>query len=171
MQRFALLLIGALLSHAAVAMSDRTSSEKVIVEFGETSQTLPEQRAEVMAAFEPGERFAEMDAQGRQNVMDAFDRLQALLGPAGTIAGLSPEAKVLAFNEQSLINELLTQAARDSRITCKRQRAVNSRIKSSECHTVAAWTRKREEARDSLDDVRRTFVHCVNIPSQPGVCD
>lgn len=135
-----------------------------------TPASLPEQRAAVVAAFEPGERFAELDVAGRTKVIEGFDRMQAIMGGASSIAQLEPDAKVALFNEQGQINEILTQAQTDSRVTCKRNRTVNSRLKNSECHTAAEWERRRERAR-KLADMNKRAVLCVSVPGQPGVCD
>lgn len=135
-----------------------------------TPASMPEQRAAVVAAFEPGERFTELDASGRAKVIEGFDRMQAIMGGASSISQLEPDAKVALFNEQALVNEILTQAQTDSRVTCKRNRTVNSRLKNSECHTVAEWDRRRERAR-KLADMNKRAVLCVSVPGQPGVCD
>lgn len=104
-----------------------------------SASSLPEQREAVVAAFQPGERFAELDKTGLEDVLEAFDRMQAVVDEAGSLDALDPDEKVALFNDQELINGILTEARRDSRITCKRSRTVNSRIKTSECHTFAEW--------------------------------
>lgn len=124
-----------------------------------TPQTLPQQREAVMDAFAPGERFAELDEAGRKRVIESFDRMQALMGGATSIDQLEPDVKVDLFNEQAMLNEVLTQAQRDSRVTCKRYRTVNSRLKNGECHTAAEWERRRERAR-KLWDMNKRSVSC-----------
>lgn len=133
-----------------------------------TPQTLPQQRAAIMGAFGTGERFAELDEPGRKKVIESFDRMQALIGGAASIDELEQDIKVDLFNEQAMLNEVLTQAQRDSRVTCKRYRTVNSRIKNGECHTAAEWERRRERARKLMDMNKRAII-CVE--SQPGICD
>lgn len=132
-----------------------------------TAQSLPEQRAAVVAAFQPGERFAELDKSGRDEVMQAFDRMQDAIDVAGSLGALGPDQKVAVFNDQGLINEILTEAQRDSRITCKRNRSVNSRIKTSECHTFAEWERRRERAR-KMAEMNKRAVNCVENMSDGG---
>lgn len=131
------------------------------------SQSVPEQRQAVVAAFQPGERFAELDKSGRDEVLQAFDRMQEVIGEAGSVGALDPDQKVAVFNDQELINEILTEAERDSRISCKRNRSVNSRIKTSECHTFAEWERRRERAR-KLAEMNKRSVNCVENMSDGG---
>lgn len=158
MTRPVLLLVAALLATPAVArVTDRAPDDGVPLQV--TADSLPEQRAAVLAAFEPGEHFAELDAQGRAAVIEGLDRMQAILGSATSIDQLDAEAKVELFNEQALVNEVLTQAQRDSRLTCKRNRTVNSRISNTECHTAAEWERRRERAR-KLMDMNKRSVSC-----------
>lgn len=107
-----------------------------------------EQRAAIVAGFEPGERYSEIDKAQRTEVMDALDRMQDLLGPATSIQELAPEAKVALYNDQEIVNNILTDAQAASREVCKRHRTVNSRLSTNECHTVAEWERRRERARE-----------------------
>lgn len=158
MKLFAMLLAGAMIPAAGFATTPHDENDaRPLDEL--TSQTLPEQRAAVIAAFRPGERFAELDVSGRDAVLAAFDRMREVLGAAASVAELDPDRKVELFNDQELINEILTEAQRDSRITCKRNRTVNSRIKTSECHTFAEWERRRERAR-KLAEMNKRSVSC-----------
>ncbi|MBB5208948.1 hypothetical protein [Chiayiivirga flava] len=149
-------LLGA--GSALAAQTKGTPVAEPIVEAG-GSQSLEAQREAVVAAFEPGERFAELDEAGRGSVLASFERMQALLG-GRDIGQLTAEEKVALFNEQSDLNGVLTDAEADSRITCKRNRTVNSRISNTECHTVAEWDRRRERAR-KLMDMNKRSVTCT----------
>ena len=157
MKGIASLLILAL---AATGLANAGQSDVDPRPLGElASQSLPEQREAVLAAFQPGERFAELDKSGRDEVMLAFDRMQEAIDDAGSFGALDPDQKVAVFNDQGLINEILTEAQRDSRISCKRNRTVNSRIKTSECHTFAEWERRRERAQ-KLAEMNKRSVSC-----------
>lgn len=166
MKPFAILLIAAMLPAAALARDAQLGDEERPLD-EVSSSSLPEQREAVIAAFQPGERFAELDKSGREEVLEAFDRMQDVVDVAGSVGALDPDQKVAVFNDQELINEILTEAQRDSRITCKRNRTVNSRIKTSECHTFAEWERRRERAR-KLAEMNKRSVNCVENMSDGG---
>lgn len=117
-----------------------------------------DQRAAIVAGFADGERYAEIDKDQRAEVMSALDRMQDLLGPATEIGQLSPEAKVALYNDQEIVNNILTDAQAASREVCKRHRTVNSRLKASECHTVAEWERRRDRARELTEKNKRIIT-------------
>ena len=165
MKKIALALLAAMVSTAASAYGGRDDNPAPLDELA--SQPISEQRDAVVAAFQPGERFAELDKPGRDEVIAAFDRMQGHVSDAGSLATLSPEQKVEVFNDQELINEILTEAQRDSRISCKRNRTVNSRIKTSECHTAAEWERRCERSR-KLAEMNKRAVNCVENMSDGG---
>ena len=107
-----------------------------------------DQRAAIVTGFGTGEKYSEISKEHRGEVMDALDRMQDLLGPATSIQQLAPEAKVALYNDQEIVNNILTDAQAASREVCKRHRTVNSRLSTNECHTVAEWERRRERARE-----------------------
>ena len=115
-----------------------------------------EQRAAIIAGFAPGERYSEIDDKQRAEVMGALDRMQTHLAPATSIDQLKPEIKVAVYNDQEIINTILTKAQAASREVCKRHRTVYSRMKTSECHTVAEWDRRREAGRELAERARGT---------------
>ena len=117
-----------------------------------------DQRAAIVAGFADGERYAEISKEQRVEVMDALDRMQDVLGPATSVQQLSPEAKVALYNDQEIVNTILTKAQRASREVCKRHRTVNSRLSTNECHTVAEWERRRERAQE-LARFRKSFAN------------
>lgn len=114
------------------------------------------QRAAIMAGFADGERYAEIGKEQRVEVMEALDRMQGALGPATSVQQLTPEAKVSLYNDQEIVNNILTEAQAASREVCKRHRTVNSRLKASECHTAAEWERRRDAGREMAERARGT---------------
>lgn len=122
-----------------------------------TPATIGAQREAIVAAFQPGERFAELDTAGREKVVAGFHRMDELFGDAKSLNDLSAETKVELFNEQAKINAILTNAQEASREVCKRHRSVNSRLRNTECHTVAEWERRRERAR-ALAEANKRYV-------------
>ena len=114
------------------------------------------QRAAIVAGFDEGGRYAEIGAEERMQVLAALDRMQALLDPSTPVDRLSSGNKVALYNDQEIVNTILTQAQEASREVCEHHRTVNSRLKKSECHTVAEWERRREAGRELAERARGT---------------
>ena len=106
-----------------------------------------DQRAAIVAGFADEGAYSEIGTDEKAKVMGALDRMSTTLGSATSLDQLKPDARVALFNDQEIVNTILTRAQADSRITCKRDRTVSTRVKSSQCHTVAEWARRAEDAR------------------------
>lgn len=143
-----LLLFPGLLLAASAFAADQMPMREI------QATAFDEQRAAIVGGFADGERYAEIEPEQKTKVLAALDRMEQVLGPAGSIERLSPEAKVALYNDQEVINTILTDAQEASREVCKRNRTVNSRLKNSECHTVAEWERRRERAREMAERAR-----------------
>jgi hypothetical protein len=63
---------------------------------------------------------------------------------------MSPAQRVELFNTQETVNRLLTRAAEDSRLVCKRERRTGSNYVTSACQTVADRRRQREAGAEAL---------------------
>lgn len=126
------------------------------------------QRDTIVRGFESGERYSEISAPDKEKVLAALDEMERLLGDKTSIDALRPDAKVALFNEQETINTILTAAQADSREVCKRSRPINSRIPVNECHTVAEWQRRRDEARDLMDERQRLLTRPLPVRPPGG---
>lgn len=147
MNRPAFLLLGLLLATSATA-ADKMPMREV------QASAFDEQRSAIVEGFADGGRYSEIDAEQKVEVMAALDRMQQLLGPNTSVEQLKPDAKVALYNDQGIVNNILTAAQSASREVCKRNRSVNSRLKASECHTVAEWERRRNRDRELADRAR-----------------
>src|SRR3970040_319822 len=85
-----------------------------------TAASYAEQKAEVEAALADGGTYAEIDPMKRQEVAGALDRIAEILEATGDVEALTAEQKVKVFNDQELINTILTRAGEDSRIIWRR---------------------------------------------------
>ena len=108
------------------------------------------QRDAIVAALGDGKTYSEISSGDRQKVTVALDRISSLLGGAGSVEQLSEAAKVEVFNQQELVNTVLTQAHEDSRLVCTREKKVGSHRTTNNCMTVAERRRAREESENAL---------------------
>lgn len=116
-----------------------------------------EQRERVLEQLADGETYAEISLEDRNKVTTALDRMLATLdgGGSATTTLLSADKRLQLLNDQELVNNILTQAGEDSRMVCRREAPVGTRMARSQCLTVAERRRRREEAQRNLDTQSR----------------
>lgn len=114
-----------------------------------------DQRARIEAAFVDGKRYGEIKPEDRERVLAALQRIQDRVGLQGNVKQLDESARVAVFNDQELINNLLTDAAADSRLICRREGSVGSHFKSNNCATVAERRRSAERAQQDMEALSR----------------
>lgn len=111
------------------------------------------QRVQILEELGDGETYSEIKEADREKVKAALARISTALAQSGGIAGLREEQKVAVFNDQELVNNILTEAGENSRLVCKRVKKTGSHMSSNQCMTVAARNRAAEHAQETL---RRT---------------
>ncbi len=128
-----------------------TASAASAAEFGHTQvrfepATFETQRSALEREVRSSNRYAEMASADRRTVLQALEVLGDILRPVQSLDQLNPNAKIHAFNLQEQINTLLTGAAADSRVICKRETPVGTRRPINICRTVAEKRRERDQA-------------------------
>lgn len=104
-----------------------------------------------------GDAYSELGKEDRRSVDAALTRMGATLVEGVDINRLSEAEKVQLFNDQELVNTLLTRARADSRVVCKREKTVGSHRAVSQCLTVAERRRLREESSELLQANQRAL--------------
>lgn len=102
-----------------------------------------------------GDTYSEISKDDRQKVADALQRMEALMHGEPDAAKLKEADKVQLFNDQELINTVLTKARADSRVVCKREKTVGSHRAVSQCLTVAERRKIREQSFEILQANQR----------------
>jgi hypothetical protein len=114
------------------------------------SDSFQNQQQKVRADLQAGEVYSEISPADRALVVEALDRMSAAIGD-GNSEALPHEKRVQVFNDQELVNSLLTKARADSRLVCRREKAIGSNMSSSQCATVAQRERMRRDAQRRTD--------------------
>lgn len=115
-----------------------------------------DQHAKVLAELADGETYSEITAPDRAAVVRDLEKMDTLLA-GRPVSALGEAEKVELMNLQSSINTTLTRASEDSRMICRREPAVGSRLQRSQCLTVAERRRQREGSQDAIDAHNRGF--------------
>lgn len=115
-----------------------------------------EQRKAIEARLANGETYSEINQKDRAAVKEALERMAVMLEQSGGVAGLNEEQKVRVFNDQELVNGILTQAAEDSRLICRREKQIGSNRTTTHCMTALQRQRQMEDARKSMTQSQRS---------------
>ena len=142
-------ILAALMALAFVAAADaapRDKSQKA--QALDLNKPLPEQVELIQKQLDDGETYAEIAAADRASVKESLARLAAIVNESG--ASLNPQQKTQLLNEQSTINQILSQAAADSRLVCRREAQIGSLRTTTQCKTVAERRRDAQEAQETM---------------------
>ncbi len=110
-----------------------------------------------------GKLYSELDQKQREEVTAALDRIDAALQSHGNAAALPEETKLRVFNDQELVNAILTKGREDSRLLCTRETPVGSHRPVNSCKTVAERRRERDRSQDTM----RVLQRAPALPSGP----
>lgn len=151
MYKIAFMLIVAILAgpaRATINSPTKEPSAKAI----EAGSSFFEQKKKIEEALADGETYSEIKARDREQVSTALQRIATALTSAGTVEALDDKEKADVFNDQELVNNILTQAGEDSRLVCRREKRVGSHRVTTQCTTVGQRRREAEESQKALRD-------------------
>lgn len=94
--------------------------------------------------------YRELSDADRQRVLEALSRMADKLEDVSQFDQLDKRDQTTVFNDQELINNLLSEAAADSRLICKREKFVGSHRTTNVCLTVAERRRLAEAAQEQM---------------------
>jgi hypothetical protein len=109
------------------------------------------QQQKVRADIQAGEVYSEISPEDRSQVVAALDRMSEVIGE-GNAESLPPEKRLQVFNDQELVNNLLTKARSDSRLICRREKTVGSNLPTTQCATVAQRERMKRDSQRQMED-------------------
>ena len=102
--------------------------------------------------------YSELSRNDRDAVRGALGRIEAAVAGKASISELDDATRVEVFNDQELINTILTQAAEDSRMVCRREKKLGSNMPTNVCMTVAERRRAMERAQDQTRNFNRSSL-------------
>lgn len=137
---------------AAVGSSMNNPSKGVSGKTIEAGSAFFEQQKKIEEKLADGESYSEIKDRDREQVQGALKRIASALTRAGTVDALDEKEKAAVFNDQELINNILTQAGEDSRLVCRREKRVGSHRVTTQCTTVGQRRREADESQKALRD-------------------
>ncbi len=113
------------------------------------------QRAGIEKGLADGKTYAEIASTDISKVRDSLNRMGSMLEGGKRPEALPDDLRVALYNDQELVNTILTQAAADSRVVCTREVVTGSHRKVTTCATVAERARRRQQDQDALRKEQR----------------
>jgi hypothetical protein len=153
---YRLILAVVMIAVAAAAHAAKPNSEKP--KALDLNQPFLAQMDSIEKALSDGETYAEISQEDRSKVRQALSQIATALSQSGGDT-LNKAEQTKLLNEQNLVNQILGQAAADSRLICRREATIGSLRTTTQCKTVAE---RRREAQDAQDAMRRNPTGTYN---------
>ncbi|HET6603088.1 MAG TPA: hypothetical protein VFG21_02585 [Xanthomonadaceae bacterium] len=133
-----------------LAVAGAASAKDAISERKLNPQDFAEAKRYVINEMRTSKNYLEMSKSNRERVVEALDRMEARLDGVASVDELSENERVALFNDQELVNTLLSKGAEDSRLVCTRSRRTGSNRAQTVCHTVAERERMTRDGREAM---------------------
>lgn len=119
----------------------------------ETVGDLAVYEAAILNQLNNSETYAEITPEKRSRALILVSEIATIIDRDGPIDAMSPQLRIGVFNRQEEVNQILAQAADDSRVVCRRERPTGSKLPVNKCLTVAERRKEREGGRQYLRDI------------------
>lgn len=120
----------------------------------DTATPVAEQIRHVETAL-GSEDYSEIGLEDKSRVQQALNRIKIKMNGREKVDELAPQERNDVFNEQEIVNTIMTRAHADSRMICRRERLTGSNMPQSVCLTVAQRRKAQEESRRAMTDQQR----------------
>ncbi|HIE1100626.1 MULTISPECIES: hypothetical protein [Stenotrophomonas] len=146
------LMSAVLLSGLALVSTASASKAKDVFVPG---QPLQQQIARIEVELKDGETYSELKQDERVRVNDALSRMRTAVEQYPARDSMPEPVQTQVFNDQQVVNTVLTQAREDSRLICQREKPIGSNRTTTQCMTVAERARQKERAQQDMRQVMR----------------
>ncbi|WMJ70294.1 hypothetical protein [Stenotrophomonas sp. 24(2023)] len=148
------LLLAVLVSGLALS-SLASASSKSGADVFQPGMPLLQQIERIEIALNDGETYSELSQDGRGRVREALSRLRGTAERFPNRDAMPESARTELFNDQQVVNMVLTQAREDSRLICRREKALGSHMATTQCMTVAERARQKDKAQRDMGQAQR----------------
>lgn len=116
---------------------------------------LAEQIQRIEVEMGDGKTYSELKLEDRSRVREALGRMRITLERFPDESRIPDVAKPDLFNDQQVVNTVLTQAREDSRLICRREKATGSNFAVTQCLTLAERERNKNDAQQRINRAQR----------------
>lgn len=110
-----------------------------------------QQKATILDDLNSDTVYREISHSDANLVRDTLNRMSERLDGVDDVGQMTKDQQAKLFNDQDLVNTILTMAENDSRTVCRRRGRLGTNFKTTTCETVAE-RRERQEADRLLID-------------------
>lgn len=146
------LLLAVLVTGLALSTAASAKDNAPVLQPG---KPLLQQIEQIEKQLNDGETYSELGGADRTRVRETLARLRGAGEQYAEGASMPESVRTQVFNDQEVVNTLLTQAREDSRLICRREKAIGSNRTTTQCSTVAERARQREAADRDLTRAQR----------------
>ncbi|MDI9274631.1 hypothetical protein [Stenotrophomonas sp. PFBMAA-4] len=141
---------------SGLSLSIAASASKGAGEVFIPGKPLQQQIERIEIELSDGETYSELKLADRSRVREALVRMRAAVEQHPNRDSMPEQVRTDVFNDQQLVNTVLTQAREDSRLICQREKATGSNRATTQCSTVAERARQKERAQRDMSQAQRT---------------
>jgi hypothetical protein len=98
-------------------------------------------------------KFSDIKPDDKHAVLKALDRIEARYDKVTQSDQMSEDDRVEMFNDQEIINTIITRAAPDSRTVCERTVVGDSHLMRVSCMTLAVRKERAKTGQDAMNGV------------------
>jgi len=108
--------------------------------------------------------YNEISHKNANLVREALNRMSEKLAGVQNAEELDQNKLVELYNEQNLVNTILTMAENDSRQVCRRRSRLGTNFKTTTCETVAERRERQAADRLAIDKILKSDIKPVIGP-------
>ncbi|EKT4089668.1 MULTISPECIES: hypothetical protein [Stenotrophomonas] len=135
----------------ATAASASNQSGEVFI----PGKPLQQQIERIEIELNDGETYSELKQTDRSRVREALVRMRTAVEQHPDRDSMPEQVRTDVFNDQQIVNTVLTQAREDSRLICQREKATGSNRSTTQCTTVAERARRKDKAQRDMGQAQR----------------
>lgn len=150
---------------AMVAAFDLASAKENYKESAfnaDTSDKFESVSSNVRKELEKGGRYEYVKPEERRQIEQKLTDMAAAFNESGSVETMKEDTKIRLFNDQEVVNSILTKRDKD-RVICKKQAPVGSHIPVTSCHTYGQEEDARRGSRNQMDKWKQ--APCMSAPT------
>jgi hypothetical protein len=147
------ILAGLALLAAVSATAKENYKEKAFN--ADTREKFEEVATKVREEMKEGGRYEYVKPSERSTIDQKLSEMESLFKQSDTVQGMNEQTKIALFNDQEVVNSILTQRDSD-RVICKKEAPIGSHIPITTCHTYGQEEDARKNSHKQMDSWTRT---------------
>jgi hypothetical protein len=135
----------------AFATSNAMAASEKPISIDVSKPDFAAQKELVLNAIEKNEHYSEISAEDREKIKQGLSKLSGKLATDAGFAALTQQEQEQALSQQTLINQLLVKAAKDSQIICRDDGETGTHLPNKVCRTRAGHKLYAKQQREAME--------------------